>query len=136
MNFASKHRVSVNSVRYIRGKVHQESKQSIKRHNSTTPSPFDGFVEPKYIGPGILGKTAAFTVAFTAGSFVSVTIWEYEKIRSRAINAINNANPMTWIRKKQEKPLSDAEAEIRRLKKEIDILWNKLTPGEQVKNYS
>lgn len=62
-----------------------------------------------------------------------MTIWEYEKIRSKAINAINNANPLTWLKKKQqEKPLSDAEAEIRRLKKEIGVLWNKLTPGEQV----
>lgn len=70
---------------------------------------------------------------FTAGSFISVTIWEYEKIRSRALNAINNANPLTWMRRKaQEKPLSDADAEVRRLKKEISVLWNKLTPGEQV----
>lgn len=71
---------------------------------------------------------------FTAGSFVSVTIWEYERIRSRAINTLKNANPMLWIRKRKDRdqPQSELQTEINRLQAELDVVWAKLTPGERV----
>lgn len=70
---------------------------------------------------------------FSAGSFIGVTIWEYEKIRNRAINAIKNSNPMNWLRKKQtQKQQTDLEKELDRISKEIEGHWNQLTAGQKV----
>jgi rhomboid-like protein len=72
---------------------------------------------------------------FTAGSFISVTIWEYEKIRSKALNVLRNSSPLGWIKKKTQKQqeiASELQTELNRINKEIDALWNKMTPGERV----
>lgn len=37
---------------------------------------------------------------FGAGTFTAVTIWEYEKVRSKAIDAVKGFNPMGWAQKK------------------------------------
>lgn len=71
---------------------------------------------------------------FTAGTFVSVTIWEYEKIRSKAINAFRNSTPFGWMKKKPQSELiqSERQLEIEKLKRELDIIWARFTPGEKV----
>jgi len=62
---------------------------------------------------------------------VSVTIWEYEKIRSKAVSILRNANPLGWI-KRQPKHEAELQTELARIKKDMSALWNRLTPGEQV----
>lgn len=107
----------------------------MKRFNSSTPTPFEGFVQPSHIGKDVLGKAFLFTAAFTVGSFVSVTIWEYERIRSKALNTLRNANPMGWLKKRKERGetiLTEQQVEIARLRKELDTAWNKLSPGERI----
>lgn len=72
---------------------------------------------------------------FTAGSFVGVTIWEYEKIRSKAVTALRNANPLNWMKKKQkhlESAKTELQVELNRIQNEIDVLWSKLGPGERI----
>lgn len=66
-----------------------------------------------------------------------MTIWEYERIRSRAVNVLRKANPLSWLRKKQK--LNDElllrtelDVELDRIKEKIEALWNKLRPGEKV----
>lgn len=68
---------------------------------------------------------------FSAGSFVGVTIWEYEKIRSQAVTVMRNT--ASWLRKKpREKVQSELDIEINRLKTNIETIWNKFTPGEKI----
>lgn len=45
-----------------------------------------------------------------------------------------NANPLGWVKRKQqnEKAMSEFDTEIARLKKEFEVVWNKLTPGERI----
>jgi rhomboid-like protein len=64
-----------------------------------------------------------------------VTIWEYEKIRSKAITTLRNANPLHWMKRKQkqlESAQTELQVELNRIQSEIDVLWAKLTPGERV----
>lgn len=43
-----------------------------------------------------------------------------------------NSNPIGWLKKKQAAAQSDLQVELARIRNEIDILWNKLTPAERV----
>lgn len=120
-------------MRFIRSKTQQGGKQNLREFNSN--SPYEGFTPPTHIRSNVLYKTSLFTAAFVGGSFVSVTIWEYEKIRSRAVNILRNSNPMNWLKNKKhqsEATLSALQSDIDKRKKEIEALWNKLTPGERI----
>lgn len=62
-----------------------------------------------------------------------MSIWEYEQIRSRALNVLRKSSPGTWLRKrKNESGLSEREVELNRLKKELETKWGQLTPGERI----
>jgi len=131
LNFVKRQQPTTNPIRFLRNRSSQEGKQNF-RLNSTTP--FEGFVQPHEINPNVLRKSLMFTAAFTAGTFVSVTIWEYEKIRGRAINVMRNSNPLLWFKKtpRQELIQSELQLELDRIKGEIDVIWNKFTPGEKI----
>lgn len=65
---------------------------------------------------------------------MSVTIWEYEKIRSKAMNILQHSNPMNWMKRKPKsgEHKTELQVEIERLQKELDVAWSKITPGERV----
>lgn len=107
-------------------------------------------------------KALTFTGAFTVGSFVGVTIWEYEKIRSRAVNALKNSMNFGWLKRNKQingnglgngnATINELQAEIVRtlakpqklfiysnnlsfqnkVTKEISAWWNQLTPAERI----
>lgn len=39
---------------------------------------------------------------------------------------------MGWLRRKHETTHTELQAEVNRLRNEIDVLWAKLTPGEKI----
>lgn len=114
-------------ARHFRGR-----RENLKDYKLT---PEDNPVSPTYIRQGIIGKSAIFCFTFSSSVFVGASIWEYEKIRSKAISALKSSNPLDWIRKhhnnvmEKQKDLND---ELTRLKNEMKRLWNQLTPGERV----
>lgn len=114
-------------IRHFRGK-----RENLKDYRLT---PEENIVSPTYIRDGLIGKSAIFCFAFSSSCFVGASILEYEKIRSKAINALKSSNPLDWIKRHQnnladrQKELND---ELARLKAEINRLWNQLTPGEKI----
>lgn len=114
-------------VRHFRGQ-----KENLKDIRLT---PDEGFVSPTYMREGLLVKSAIFTVAFSSSCFIGCSIWEYEKIRMKAINALKSSNPVDWIRRHQNNVLEkqkELNDEMTKLKNEMRRLWNLLTPGEKV----
>lgn len=51
------------------------------------------------------------------------------------MNAIRNSNALGWIKKKtarQQEIASELQTELNRINKEVETLWNKLTPAERI----
>lgn len=105
---------------------HVQSSRSFKRisrtqfqkpepkENSLAPkpgplTPFENIhVETGSVPPINIAKATIFALMFSAGSFVSVSVWEYENLRSRLARGRKN-----WRR-------------------DMKTWWNKLTIGEKV----
>lgn len=81
-----------------------------------------------YIDPSRLWKSFVFTVAFSAGSFVGVTIWEYETVRSRAMDALRAKLNLNWFRER----MKDKRREVEQWRKDVNGWWSKLSPGERI----
>lgn len=113
-------------VRNIRGKRPEDI-----RDYKLTPE----INSPTYIAEGVLGKAGIFTGVFCTSCFVGAAIIEYERIRSRAVNTLRNANPLEWMKRhrnaldERQKELND---EVAKLKRKLKQTWNQLTPGEKV----
>ena len=47
---------------------------------------------------------------------------------------MRSSTPLGWLKKKPKSELiqSDLQLELDRIRREIEVLWNKLTPGEQI----
>jgi rhomboid-like protein len=119
-------------VRHLKGRRGDEIKTNIRDYKLT---PSEVFQSPTHIGEGTIIKTGLFAIGFTAVSFVGASIWEYEKIRTKAINALRSSNPMDWIRRHQN-AVSERQKEtngvIQRLKRDVNRFWSQLTPGDRV----
>ena len=76
-----------------------------RRFNSTL-TPFESWPPNSGINPLTnIWKSFVFTVAFSAGSFIGVTIWEYEQIREKAIKAFKNGMKFTWAKPKSREEM-------------------------------
>ncbi|XP_055611124.1 presenilins-associated rhomboid-like protein, mitochondrial [Uranotaenia lowii] len=84
--------------------------------------------EAGYIDPSKLWKSFVFTVAFSTGSFIGVTVWEYETIRSRAMAALRKKLSTNWFKER----LRSSRQEVEQWRKDVDEFWSRLTPGERI----
>ncbi|KAL9696721.1 hypothetical protein quinque_016300 [Culex quinquefasciatus] len=110
----------------------RQHRSNVPRGESFAPRqtivPTELATESGYIDPSSLWKCFAFTVAFTTGSFVGVTIWEYETIRSRAMTALRSKLNLNWFRERAR----NGRQEVDQWRKEVSGWWSRLTPGERV----
>jgi hypothetical protein len=89
--------------RNFRKKVdHKEPIKDTNRNINT--SPFDQFAEPQFIKNDTLMKTLIFSLSFSVGSFVGVTIVEYERIRAKAAKALKGSNSIPFFKRFQKNP--------------------------------
>ncbi|XP_053692509.1 presenilins-associated rhomboid-like protein, mitochondrial [Sabethes cyaneus] len=103
--------------------------ESFAPRQTIVPTEVQGLViDSGHIDPSKLWKSFVFTVAFSTGSFIGVTIWEYESIRSRAMNALRNKLNMHWFKDRIKAGRQEAE----QWRKDVNGWWNRLTPGERV----
>ncbi|XP_063700818.1 presenilins-associated rhomboid-like protein, mitochondrial [Culicoides brevitarsis] len=81
------------------------------------------------IDPSKVWKAFVFTGAFSVTTFATVSILQYERLRSRMESHILQTAPnFKWIKDK----MSGKKEEVSELKREITALWNKLSSGEKV----
>ncbi|XP_062712207.1 presenilins-associated rhomboid-like protein, mitochondrial [Aedes albopictus] len=85
-------------------------------------------LESGYIDPSRLWRSFVFTVAFSAGSFVGVTIWEYETVRSRAMEALRAKLNLNWFRER----MKANRREMEQWRKDVNGWWDRLSPGERI----
>ncbi|XP_055639803.1 presenilins-associated rhomboid-like protein, mitochondrial [Toxorhynchites rutilus septentrionalis] len=102
--------------------------ESFAPRQTIVPSDVKGIIDSGYIDPSKLWRSVVFTVAFSTGSFVGVTIWEYETVRSRAINALRSKLNLNWFKEK----VNSSRQEVDLWRKDINSWWNRLTPGERI----
>ncbi|CAO1405355.1 unnamed protein product [Diamesa serratosioi] len=128
----SKHNVDVRFARNLRS---NRKPTTVRSFNSA-----ESFKAPTNIQSDAILKALAFTGAFTVGSFIGVTIWEYEKIRSRAVNALKNAMNFGWVKRNKQingnangnSKINELQAEYNRVTKDITAWWYQLTPAERI----
>ncbi|KAG5679673.1 hypothetical protein PVAND_009227 [Polypedilum vanderplanki] len=121
-------------LRYFKGRRSGEELRNSLREYKLTPTE-QNIQSPTYISEGIISKTGLFAISFTTFTFVGASIFEYEKIRAKAINALKSSNPMEWIRRHQNaihERQKELNSEILRLKRDINKLWNQLSSGEKI----
>lgn len=108
-------------VRFARNLRSNRKQATIRNFNSA-----ESFKASTNITSDAILKALAFTGAFTVGSFIGVTIWEYEKIRSRAVNALKNAMNFGWVkRNKQINGQANGNATVNELQAEMVRIWQK-----------
>lgn len=116
------------NIRFHRRGRLETGNESLGARRSIVPTEVQSIVDSGFIEPSRLWKCFLFTVAFTTGSFAGVTIWEYETVRSRAMNALRARLNMNWFKDKIKTSKQDVEV----WRKDMSSWWNKLSPGERI----
>lgn len=102
---------------------------SFTPRQTIVPTEVQGIVvDSGHIDPSKLWKAFVFTVAFSTGSFIGVTIWEYETVRSRALQALRNKLSFNWFKERAK----NGRLETEQWRKDVTSWWSKLTPGERI----
>ncbi|XP_062562877.1 presenilins-associated rhomboid-like protein, mitochondrial [Armigeres subalbatus] len=117
-----------NILRYSRQSRNTRA-ESFAPKQTIVPTEIQGIaIESGYIDPSKLWRSFVFTVAFSAGSFIGVTIWEYETVRSRAMDALRAKLNLNWFRER----IKANRREMEQWRKDVTGWWSRLTPGERV----
>uniref|UniRef100_A0A182NRE1 rhomboid protease n=1 Tax=Anopheles dirus TaxID=7168 RepID=A0A182NRE1_9DIPT len=115
-------------LRYTRNARNTRA-ESFAPRQTIVPTEVQGIViESGYVDPSKIWRSFLFTVAFTTGSFIGVSIWEYETIRSRAMQALRSKLSVNWFKER----MKHSRQEVEQWRKDITGWWNKLSPGERV----
>ncbi|XP_058454077.1 presenilins-associated rhomboid-like protein, mitochondrial [Malaya genurostris] len=102
--------------------------ESFTPRTTIVPTEVQGLIGSSHIDPSKLWKSFVFTIAFSTGSFIGVTIWEYETIRSRAMNALRNKLNLHWFRDR----VKVGRQEMTQWQRDVNDWWNRLSPGQRV----
>ncbi|XP_058062035.1 presenilins-associated rhomboid-like protein, mitochondrial [Anopheles bellator] len=103
--------------------------ESFAPKQTIVPTEAQGIViESGYIDPSKIWRSFLFTVAFTTGSFVGVSIWEYETVRARAMKALRSKLSTNWFRERAKQHRQEME----QWQRELSGWWSRLSPGERV----
>ncbi|XP_065083313.1 presenilins-associated rhomboid-like protein, mitochondrial [Ochlerotatus camptorhynchus] len=117
-----------NILRYSR-QTRNARGESFAPKQTIVPTEIQGIaIDSGYIDPSKLWKSFVFTVAFSAGSFIGVTIWEYETVRSRAMDALRAKLNLNWFRDR----MKNNRREVEQWRKEVTGWWDRLSPGERI----
>ncbi|KAG5896528.1 hypothetical protein JTB14_020501 [Gonioctena quinquepunctata] len=109
---------------FRRGRV---SNEEPKINPESLATPFtNASVHSNNLQVGNLVKPFLFTVAFSGSCFVGAAIWEYENMRSHAVNMLKK--PMKYFKKQADYGFQSTN----KMKKEVTAWWNSLTPGERI----
>lgn len=118
----------LNILRYTRNARNTRS-ESFAPKQTIVPTEVQGIViESGYIDPSKIWRSFLFTVAFSTGSFVAVSIWEYETIRSRAMQALRSKLSVNWFKER----MRQNRHEMEQWQKDLSGWWNRLSPGERI----
>ncbi|XP_055697019.1 presenilins-associated rhomboid-like protein, mitochondrial [Phlebotomus papatasi] len=94
-----------------------------------TPTPFDKFSsDGGHMSPQRLWKPLVFTLAVSTGSFVSVTIWEYERVRARILRSVKGSAALGWFKSKAQGTQKRATG----WRLEVENWWRNLPEGDKV----
>lgn len=115
-----------NFIRGPRTRISSNQKPVRPQAKGIAPNPFEGLpVQNGPIEPSRMLKPFIFTIAFSAGSFMAVAVWEYENLRMKAMRLAKGSS-FNWFRSKLN------QRRQQDWRKEVDSWWNQLTPGEKV----
>ncbi|GAB0095596.1 Presenilins-associated rhomboid-like protein, mitochondrial [Sergentomyia squamirostris] len=98
------------------------------------PTPFDKFgSDGGHLGPSRLWRPLVFTLAVGAGSFVSVTIWEYERVRKRILRSVKGSSATTssalgWFKSKTH----STQKKVNSWRNDVETWWRNLPEGDRV----
>ncbi|CAD7077445.1 unnamed protein product [Hermetia illucens] len=114
-----------NFVQCTRRSFIREATRSAQRRQAFRGTLLQGGESP-HVPPSRLLKPFIFTVAFGTGSFLAVSVWEYETARGRAKNALKSFSGIPWFKSRVH------DKRNKGLLQNVREWWNTLSPGERV----
>ncbi|XP_055678587.1 presenilins-associated rhomboid-like protein, mitochondrial [Lutzomyia longipalpis] len=127
------HRSSPSRINLVCRQFKNESRngsQGIRTtQQSLAPTPFEKFAaEGGHMNPTRLWKPLVFTLAVSTGSFVSVTIWEYERVRAKILRTVKGSSTASWFKSK----INGTQKKANDWRNEVQSWWRTLPEGDRI----
>uniref|UniRef100_A0A6B2EGT5 rhomboid protease n=1 Tax=Phlebotomus kandelakii TaxID=1109342 RepID=A0A6B2EGT5_9DIPT len=126
------HRTNPTRINQLSRQFRNENREGFRNTQQSltpTPTPFDKFTpDGGHLSPSRLWKPLIFTLAVSTGSFVSVTIWEYERVRTRILKSVKGSATMGWFKNK----VNGTHRKVNNWTHEVEIWWRNLSDGDRV----